>query len=322
MNAAAAGEGPARGGARVRVAVCVATFCRPGQLAALLESLAAQALPADTEAWLCVVDNDRQESARAVVDAARPRLPFAVDYEVEPERNISLARNRGVARALERGADCVAFIDDDEVARPDWLAALLAARARFGADAVAGAVVPRTGPGTPPWVGRSRLFAQVQPAAGTPLPTAATSNALVSRRLLEAVPGPFDPVFGLSGSGDSLFFTRAVRQGARLVAAPGAVVDEVVPPSRARVRWVLRRGFRVGNGAVWLERTLPPENRRLGWRIVAASARLVGSASVLPVAALMGRAAALRALWGVCYGAGCLAALAGYRYSEYAALDR
>ncbi|HET7459880.1 MAG TPA: glycosyltransferase [Longimicrobium sp.] len=306
----------------MEVAICVATFRRPDGLAALLESLGALELADEVRVRLCVVDNDAEGSARPVVDAARARLPFAVDYLCEPERNISLARNRGVAHALERGAAFVAFVDDDETARPGWLRELLRAQARFAADAVAGSVRPRLDPGAPAWAGRSGLFAQDQPTAGTPLPTAATSNALVSRRLLESVPGPFDPDFGRSGSGDSLFFTRGVRRGARVVAAPGAVVDEGIAPARARAGWVLRRAFRVGNGAVWVERALDRDERRLGWRALAGTLRLAGSAAVLPAAALLGRAAVVRALWGVCYGAGCLAALAGYRYSEYEVLDR
>jgi len=321
VSAPAAPSGPVASDS-ADVAVCVATFRRPDELAALLGSLGALEVPEGVRVWLCVVDNDAQGSARPVVEAARARLPFPVEYLREPERNISLARNRGVARALERGAGFVAFIDDDEVARPGWLRALVETRARFGADAVAGSVRPRLDPGAPAWAGRSGLFAQAQPAAGTPLPTAATSNALVSRRLLEAVPGPFDPRFGRSGSGDSLFFTHGVRRGARVVAAPDAVVEEAVSVARARAGWVLRRAFRVGNGAVWVERALGPPHRRLGWRVLAGTLRLAGSAAVLPAAALLGRAAAVRALWGVCYGAGCLAALAGYRYREYEVLDR
>jgi hypothetical protein len=44
---------------------------------------------------------------------------------------------------------------------------------------------------------------------------------------------------------------------------------------------------------------------------------MTASAAALPFAALFGRAAAMRALWGVCYGAGCASALVGYRYHEY-----
>lgn len=307
----------------VHVAVCIATFRRPALLRGLLESLGAMAFRARApRVTLLVVDNDAAGSARAEVDAARPALPLETEYLVEPERNIALARNRGVARALELGADFVAFVDDDEVVRADWLERLLEAQARWGADAVCGNVVPRFSAQAPAWAPRTGLFAQRLPPAGTPLPVASTNNVLVSPRLLRGPGRPFDPAFGVTGSSDSLFFLAAARRGARVVSAPEAVVEEHIPPARSSVGWVTRRAFRVGNAAVYCERALPRHERRLAQRIARASLRMAASAAALPVAALAGRAGLLRAFHGVCYGAGCLAAVAGYRYAEYREVGR
>lgn len=302
----------------VRVAVCVATYRRPGLLADLLASLGRLELrrhPAEVR--VVVVDNDAAESARGVVDAARAGLPFGVEYAVEPERNISLARNRAVAMALAWGAEWAAFVDDDEVVRPRWLDELLEVQARSGADAVAGAVVPRFPAGAPAWAERSGVYARLHRRSGEPVAFLATHNALVSARLLRRDGGPFDPAFGISGGGDSHFFLRCAREGARMVGAAAAVAEETVLPERLRAGWVLRRAFRTGNGAVFAERALPPESRRVGQRVVKGIGRMAVSAVALPVAALLGRAAATRALWGVCYGAGCASALFGYRYHEY-----
>ncbi|MFL5382958.1 MAG: glycosyltransferase family 2 protein [Longimicrobiaceae bacterium] len=301
-----------------RVAVCVATFRRPELLAGLLASLARlERRRRPAEVRVIVVDNDAAESAHGVVEAAREGFPFALEYAVEPERNISLARNRAVAMALAWGAEWVAFVDDDEVVRPEWLDELLEVQARSGADAVAGAVVPRFSAGAPAWAERSGVYARLHRRSGEPVASLATHNALVSARLLRRDGGPFDPAFGISGGGDSLFFLRCAREGARMVGAAAAVVEESIPPERLRTGWVLRRAFRTGNGAVFAERALPPENRRVGQRVVKGVARMAASAAALPFAALFGRAAATRALWGVCYGAGCASALVGYRYHEY-----
>ena len=51
-------------------------------------------------------------------------------HRVEGRRGIPQARNAAVAVALER-ADFVAFIDDDEVPSPLWLAELLRLRAEL-----------------------------------------------------------------------------------------------------------------------------------------------------------------------------------------------
>ena len=301
-----------------RVAVCVATFRRPELLGGLLASLGRLELSRHPAALrVIVVDNDAAGSARAVVEAARGGFPFGLEYAVEPERNISLARNRAVARALAWGAAWVAFVDDDEVVRPGWLDELLEVQARSGADAVAGAVVPRFPARTPAWAERSGVYARLHRRSGEPVAFLATHNALVAARLLRREGGPFDPAFGISGGGDSLFFLRCAREGARMVGAAAAVVEERIPSERVRPGWVLRRAFRTGNGAVHCERALPPESRRVGQRVLKGVARMAVSAAALPVAAVLGRAPAMRALWGVCYGAGCASALLGYRYLEY-----
>ncbi|MBW3654652.1 MAG: glycosyltransferase, partial [Gemmatimonadetes bacterium] len=299
------------------VAIAIATYRRPAMLAGLLESLSRAApVRVQARAWAVVVDNDGEGSAREVVDAWRARMPFDLAYDVEPERNISLARNRAVRHALANGADFVAFVDDDEAVSPQWLDELLLAQGRTGADVVAGPVHPRHPPSTPGWMVTGGFFHRPSPPDGQALVTASTSNVLVSAALL-AGPAPFAPAFGVSGGGDSLFFTGAYRRGARLVWAARAAATETVPPTRTRAAWILRRAFRMGNGAIWVERALEPPLRRVGERTAKGLVRLLFGVAILPVSLLRGRRGAVSALWHACYGAGCLAALAGYRYVEY-----
>jgi glycosyltransferase involved in cell wall biosynthesis len=300
------------------VVIAIATYRRPAMLNDLLASLAA-AVPrrAPARVSAVVVDNDAEGSARAMVEAWRARLPFPIAYEVEPERNISLARNRGVRRALAEGADFVAFVDDDEAVSPEWLDELLLAQRRTGADVVTGPVHPRYPPSAPRWLVKGGFFEPLAAADGEAVTVASTNNVLVRVGLLADPRGAFHPGFGISGGGDSLFFARAHRGGARLVWAARAGVTETIPATRARAVWILRRAFRVGNGAVWAERAMEPPLRRMGERTVKGTARLLLGVAALPVSLLRGRSGAVSALWDACYGAGCLAALAGYRYVEY-----
>jgi succinoglycan biosynthesis protein ExoM len=304
--------------APARVGVCVATYRRPGMLRALLLSLGAlEFRKHPAEVFVVVVDNDAAQSARETVEGVRTELPLPLHYAVEAERNISGARNRGVQVALERGAEFVAFIDDDETATPAWLDELLDGVFRHGADAVGGAVHPVYDPEVPAWVVRGRFFDGPRFRTGTPRPYVATNNSLVSARLLRRTPRRFDPAFGRSGSGDSEFFMRVQRQGARLVWVDEAVVRERIPASRGRAGWVLRRAFRMGNGAVFCERALPPAIRRLSPRLIKAAIRTAGALLLVLPSLVLGRRGAVRALWSVAYGAGCFSALLGYRYIEY-----
>lgn len=303
----------------VRVAICVATLQRPLLLGSLLESLAQLVFRkcAPVAPFIVVVDNDPNETAREVVEAARDGLPFPLVYTVEPRRGIPHARNCGVAVALENGADFVAFIDDDEVASPDWLDELLDVQRRCSADVVSGPSLPRFAPGVEQWVVDGGFFTYPRYATGEAIPIAATNNVLVAEHLLRGTAEPFDPAFGLSGMDDSHFFLRVKLSGAKLVWADEAVVEEFIPPSRAHARWILKRAFRIGNGYVFCVRTLLPPHRWVVPRVAGAVARIGYGTVMLPVAALRGRAPLVSALRTISNGVGSLVGLAGKLYQEY-----
>ena len=97
---------------RPRLSVCIATFKRNERLRAVLGDLVRQVRIPDQ---VVVVDNEPGGGAKKIVEAYRAEVPFPVEYDVQPEPNISLTRNRTVQ--LARG-DWIAFIDDDERAPP------------------------------------------------------------------------------------------------------------------------------------------------------------------------------------------------------------
>lgn len=297
-----------------RVAVCVSTFRRPMGLRRLLHSLAAQQLDdGEADVFVVVVDNDASASARVVVEGTRMDVPLL--YGVEPERNISLARNRSVAMALERGAEWIAFVDDDEVVRPDWLRELLRARAAQDADVVAGALEAGYPDGMPAWLAQGAFYGALVRPTGEQMSVANTGNVLVAASLLREPGGPFDPRFGRTGGGDSHLFMRLHRAGARIVYSGEAVAQEIIPPSRARASWVLRRAFRVGNTGMLCERAIPAG--RPAVRLAKATLRLGYGAGSLPLGVVRGRGPLMRALWNVAYGVGAFAGLLGIRYHEY-----
>lgn len=301
------------------IAITVATWTRPAMLAELLVSLQATVVPPATRLSVIVVDNDASGSARAVAEGARAALEWPLHYTVEPERNISLARNRGVALAIETGADYVAFIDDDETAAPNWLSALLQAVREHGADAATGPVVGRPVAGSPAWLGTSGLFTRDRRLpTGTAVPVAETANSIIATAVLSRVSGPFDAAYGITGGGDSEMFLRARLGGARIVWAAEAVVFETIPRSRARVRWLLQRAFRVGNGGVRVERDLLPLGQWLPMRVLKTAGHLATGLLLVLGGAIRGRAALTAGVCRISLAAGAAAGLAGFRYAEYA----
>ena len=300
-----------------RVAICAITFRRPAGLARLLDGLAALRFEHPEPAVeVIVVDNDPAASARSICEERQAAFRWPLRYGVEAEPGISQARNRAVALALPDAA-FIAFIDDDEVPEPAWLAELLAAAGRTHADIVTGPVLPFFPEGVPEWIARGKFFERARHPDGVMLSVAATNNVLIHQRVFERLHPWFDPRFGLSGSGDTLFFLRARQAGFRIAWADRSEVVEWVPASRATASWLLRRGFRGGNGYTRCVLTL---DAGLGVRLVRAAKGMlrVGQGLLaLPAGLARGRHVWMKHSLRVAQGLGSIAGAFGYAFPEY-----
>lgn len=274
-----------------RIAVCVCTADRPELLSRLLSALAdVECLPDGCEPLLVVVDNRPGDAATAgIIGAARPKLPFPVVLEQEPIPGISSARNRAVTVALQAGADLVAFIDDDDLPRPDWLARLLETREATGADLVFGSHCPPPEAPVPFWLRRAPFFER-KPLPGLNdigVPAgASTCNVLLSRALLLRLlaEGPlFRPEFARVGGGDTDLFARAIRRGFAYAISDRSEVWRTWEASRLTWAGLTRRSFRYGitrwrlrvaHGQV---RSRSAEVPRVCERLIRNAMRIIGS---------------------------------------------
>ncbi|MEM9342261.1 MAG: glycosyltransferase [Pseudomonadota bacterium] len=226
----------------MRVDVCICTFRRPS-VAATLRSIYEQALPQDVEMRVIVVDNDTSPSSRTRVWRAADMAERSVRYIHRAGQNISVARNA----ALESSrADLIAFLDDDETAPPNWIATLLETRQRTGADVVLGPVVSTYAEAAPGWMQRTSPHATNPVEVEGEIRTGYTCNVLFDRSAAAFGDLRFDPALGRSGGEDTRFFSQAHANGARFAFAPDAPVFEPVPEDRARLSWLARRRFRMG----------------------------------------------------------------------------
>src|SRR5688572_20182007 len=103
-----------------RISAVVCTYNRSDRMAAAVRSLLVQTLPS-TDYEVLVVDNCSTDDTAAVVDRLRQGAPN-LRYEHEPTLGLNPARNRGWQAAR---APHVAYLDDDAIADPGWLAAIL-----------------------------------------------------------------------------------------------------------------------------------------------------------------------------------------------------
>jgi GT2 family glycosyltransferase len=200
-----------------------------------------------------IADNDANGSALSTVQEAARYLKIPISYEIEPTRGVSFARNRTVRMAGE--CDYVAFVDDDEFVETNWLDELLNAQALYNVDVVLGPVLPAFDYEPPVWIVKGRFFERPRHATGTSIGYGRTGNALVAKRALDRIRGPFDPAFALSGAEDTLLFKQLLGFGTRIVWCDEALVTEINSASR-NAWWLLRRTFGSTNAYVFCQYAL------------------------------------------------------------------
>lgn len=224
------------------IAVCVCTYQRPQALKRLLRHLEGQ-LTEGLFTWsVVVVDNDRSRSAEAAVAEIGAGFPMSLQYDVEPRRNIALARNRTVA--IARGA-YLALIDDDEFPAPDWLLILYRNLVAYGVDGVLGPVIRHFDQAPPRWFKKSRIYDRRVNPTGMAVywKEARTGNALVKARIMTDAM-PFRPEFRAGEDQD--FFRRKIEEGFSFIWCAEARVYETIPPARWKRVYVLRKAVLQG----------------------------------------------------------------------------
>ena len=223
------------------VSVCIATYRRPS-LRECLASIAEQKLPDNIQLQIIIADNDIVPSAQVLVAEAAVNFNLPIIYLHAPANNISLARNAGLDAAQ---GEWVAFIDDDEIAQPDWLAALLSKAKTEKADAVFGpalAVYPETAPN---WMQDLRIHDNIPKSRGGVVQTGHCCNGLMRRNVLSE-DLRFDLSLGQSRREDSAFFFALFHRGGKLAIANDAVVKEAVAKDRLNFDFLAARARRAG----------------------------------------------------------------------------
>jgi succinoglycan biosynthesis protein ExoM len=245
---------------RTAVSLFIPTFRRPHSLRRTLESIAAQEISTPgVTLRVYLIDNDAQGSARPVFDALAADFPFTLIYLPVPERGISHARNRALdTAAADEGCDCLVFMDDDEVADPQWLQALLDAQRAYRADVVTGPVVRSFPDSAPAWAAHASIFRRRAFRDGEEVPRATSGNVLIRSEVIRWSGLRFDHRLALTGGEDELYFIQLNRLGYSIHWHNAARLTECVPEARLTRRWVFRRALCYGNALARMHFILRP----------------------------------------------------------------
>lgn len=189
-----------------------------------------------------------------LLDRACREMPGVTVIPNNRSRGASGGRNSGAAVS---SGEVIAFLDDDEVAAPSWLEALLGHLASPDVAGVGGrsdplwpGVRPRWFPPEFDWtIGTSYLG---MPETAGPVRNVWSGNMVIPRRVFDAV-GGFRDGFGKVGDSarpedTDLCLRATAQQGGTWIYEPAGITGHRVPPQRATLRYFLRRCFSEGRG--------------------------------------------------------------------------
>lgn len=127
--------------------VCICTRDRPGYVRDCLEGLGRQSVSSDRYAVLLVDSASEPEAARDLQDLAAQHDARLIRID---QPGVSLARNAGAWAARTQ---FIAYIDDDAIPGPDWIASILASIARPGPvpALIGGRILPKWEVPLPAW---------------------------------------------------------------------------------------------------------------------------------------------------------------------------
>ena len=272
------------------VSIVIPTLNREMPLRRALASIGAQALPADVEIEIIVVDNSRDRSARWIEAEFGKGSPLEVQYLSEPVPGVANARNAGLRAAQGRW---VAFLDDDEEASPDWIARHVEALRKTGAATSFGPVEAKAeegGDASPVFLAYfSRRVDRPDHADITDIAALlGTNNSVFERAGRLSGNEVFDTSLNETGGEDSLLLQQLVLAGKRFVWASQAGVLEWVPPKRLTWSYVRRRRFLSGQIRTLVQHKLTPSRwahivfwmcagaaQAVGWYIISVLMRAV-----------------------------------------------
>jgi succinoglycan biosynthesis protein ExoM len=221
----------------IDISVILPTYNRAEMLRGALENLVTQETQGRFAYELVVVDNGSTDATAEVLRQVSANSPIPIRAFRELDEGVAQARNRAVR---ESRGHWLAFIDDDELAQPDWLAQLHAVALSTGSPCIGGDVhlamdtkeLSSYGPVRRRSF-RERIGTDKNPIRlqGRQLP--GTDNVLYARHLFDSV-GLFDTSM-MRGSSDHDFAMRVQAAGHPMWHTSRAIVKHRIPPERRTI---------------------------------------------------------------------------------------
>jgi len=246
---------------KVSVVVCCYSVERVNDVHQAVESLLGQVYPPSEV--IVSVDHNQE-----LFDTLKGRLPASVALTLSTEApGLSGTRNHAIMTAT---GDVIAFMDDDAVAKDDWLEQLVYHYSNSSVLAVGGKIIPIWESARPFWFPQEldwTIGGSYKGMADTsgPVRNLWGGNMSFRREVFQQV-GLFDTRLGRTGSsgeGEDTEFCMRIANSmseATIMYEPNAIMYHKVPWQRARLKYVLRRAFDGGRSLGRIKRRQTPQS--------------------------------------------------------------
>jgi glucosyl-dolichyl phosphate glucuronosyltransferase len=254
----------------IQISAIICTYNRANYLRKAIQSLSEQSLATDCYEIL-VVDNRSTDNTKQIVKEEFAHISN-LRYLYEPIQGLSQARNSGWQNALGK---YVAYLDDDAIASPHWLAKIIEVFETITPQpgAVGGRVNPIWEAPQPSWLDDNYLpyltiinWTEVATVLENKNHYIAGANMAFPRSILASV-GGFQVDLGRKGnnllSNEELFLTNKIKiNGHSIYYHPEIVVEHHVARSRLNQKWFSKRVYWQGiSDAFYLLREKTYSNR-------------------------------------------------------------
>lgn len=237
------------------IVVAAATRNRPAMVSKMLESWLKLIQPKGTNIVYLVVENDTEPRCLNLVNSYSVKFSGRIHYVMEPTPGIPFARNKAAKFAIEHGAGLLAFIDDDEIAKNDWLDKLVDAYRSSDANLLGGPVLAAGPPQGLSFIGTliysgavDRYQRKAQKAAQSALRGGNQSAKIVTGNWMSELETFtkhnvwFDQKLQFTGGSDSKFCWDVMSKGLKTLWVSEAIAYESIPKERLTFAYQYRRG--------------------------------------------------------------------------------
>lgn len=226
-------------------------------LSALIRSWAELEKPPNVDVFFVVIENHPEASTAQMARSLAATLNLEdVVFEIEPEVGIPFARNKAVAVALDRNADLILFVDDDERVTPTWLREMLRSYVNGQEMLIGGPVkVQFSEPHADKWraIVRNGIVARYERVARKAKRyfdlglqdriAIITNNWLADARLFTEHNLSFDTSLRFTGGEDTRFYRDVKRCGLPTGWSPNAIIYETLPKERQTLKYQFRQSM-------------------------------------------------------------------------------